>query len=321
MQAATPIFLTVVRRGLTCLVMELRQLSYFVALAEERHFGRAAQRLQISTPTLSQQIRALERDLGVGLVDRSWPGHLSLTPGGDTLLVHARILIERAERARREVREAHGRPEQIMLRVAFGAEHVIDAQLRRLNDDASFDVVVFASSTSDALLAVRAETSDAAVVWDGQGDQQGLTTAVIGDVAVHLAVPTSHRFAGSTEVDVGALADETILMFPRMLSPHLWDLMHQHVVPRGTSRSDHILSEASILGPVSVLQSVAEGKGVAPVIAPLAELAHQAGTVVLPLAPPLMIPLELAWKEPAGPGLERVLAVLQSGSHRAGARG
>jgi DNA-binding transcriptional LysR family regulator len=292
--------------------MELRQLRYLVALAEERHFGRAAQRLQISTPTLSQQIRALERDLGVRLVDRSRPGHLSLTPSGDTLLGHARILVERAERAREEVREAHVRPEQIMLRVAFGAEHLIDAQLRRLNDDASFDVVVFASSTSDALLAVRAETSDAAVVWDGQGDQQGLTTAVLGDVAVHLAVPATHRFAGSTEVDVGALADETILMFPRTLSPHLWDLIHQHVVPRGTSRADHILTEASILGPVSVLESVAAGKGVAPVIAPLAELAHQAGTVVLPLAPPLRIPLELAWREPAGPALRRVLAVLES---------
>lgn len=292
--------------------MELRQLRYFVALAEERHFGRAAQRLQIATPTLSQQMRALERNLGVTLVDRSRPGQLSLTPSGETLLQHARILVSRADRARDEVREAGVRPEQVLLRVAFGAEHLIGAQLRRLTNDASFDVVVFASSTSDALLAVREETSDAAVVWDGQGDRQGLTTTVLGDVAVHLAVPVAHRFAGWTEVDVVELTAETILMFPRTLSPNLWDLMCQHVLPRGTSRADQIVSEANTLGPVSVLQSVAAGKGVAPVIAPLAELAHRAGTVVIPLAPRLLIPLEVAWREPADAALVRVLAVLRT---------
>ncbi len=292
--------------------MELRQLRYFVALAEERHFGRAAQRLQIATPTLSQQMRALERSLGVTLVNRTQPRQLTLTRSGDTLLRHARILISRADRARDEVRAADVRPEQILLRVAFGAEHLVSTQLRRLIDDAAFDVVVFASSTSDALVAVREESSDAAVVWDGQGHQQGLTTSVLRDVAVHLAVPASHRFAGSSDVDVAELADETILMFPRALSPHLWDLMCEHVLPHGSSGAGRIVSEATTLGPLSVLRSVAAGKGVAPVIAPLTQISHQDGTVVLPLDPPLVIPLELAWREPAGPDLGRVLDVLRS---------
>jgi DNA-binding transcriptional LysR family regulator len=312
MQRATPIWLPTVRRGLTCLVMELRQLRYFVALAEERHFGRAAQRLQIATPTLSQQMRALERSLGVTLVDRTRPRQLTLTPSGDTLLRHARVLIIRADRATDEVRAAAGRPEQVLLRVAFGAEHLLVAQLRRLADDASFDVIVLASSTSDALLAVREESWDAAVVWDGEGDQQGLRTTVLRDVPVHLAVPATHRFAGSAGVDVADLADETIVMFPRTLSPNVWDLMLHHVLPQGTSRADQIVTESNTLGPLSVLRSVAAGKGVAPVIAPLAEHAHQAETVVLPLIPPLLIPLELAWREPAGPDLGGVLAVLRS---------
>ena len=77
--------------------MELRQLRYFVAIAEEHHFGRAARRLQIATPTLSQQLRALERNLGVTLVDRTRPGTVTLTPGGAVLLRHARVMLIRAE--------------------------------------------------------------------------------------------------------------------------------------------------------------------------------------------------------------------------------
>jgi len=292
--------------------MELRQLNYFVALAEELHFGRAAVRLGIATPTLSQQVRALERNLCVTLVDRSRPGRLTLTPSGEVLLHHALIVLERIDRAREEVHAAAVRPEQVLLRVAFGAEHLIGPQLQRLTSDPTFDVVVFASSTTDALLAVQAETSDAAVVWDGQGNQQGLATAVLGHVAVHLAVPADHRFAGWSEVDVAELTDETILMFPRALSPHLWDLMCRHILPRGRGRTDQVVTEVSTLGPVSVLESVAAGRGVAPVIAPLAELAPRALTVVLPLVPRLTIPLEVAWREPPDHGLGRVLGVLRS---------
>lgn len=290
--------------------MELRQLNYFVALAEELHFGRAAVRLGIATPTLSQQVRALERNLCVTLVDRSRPGRLTLTPSGEVLLHHALIVLERIDRAREAVHAAAVRPEQVLLRVAFGAEHLIGPQLQQLTSDPSFDVVVFASSTMDALLAVHAETSDAAVVWDGRGDQQGLAITVLGQVAVHLAVPAAHRFATWSEVDVAELVHETILMFPRALSPHLYDLMCHHVLPPGTDSPNQVVPEASTLGPVSVLESVAAGKGVAPVIAPLAALAPQARTVVLPLVPPLLIPLELVWRKQPSPDLARVLAVL-----------
>jgi DNA-binding transcriptional LysR family regulator len=76
--------------------VELRQVRYFLTVAEELHFGRAAERLLIAGPSLSQQIKALERDLGVRLLDRDRRS-VTLTPAGAALLPHARALVERAD--------------------------------------------------------------------------------------------------------------------------------------------------------------------------------------------------------------------------------
>jgi DNA-binding transcriptional LysR family regulator len=297
--------------------MELRQLRYFVAIAEERHFGRAAHRLRIATPTLSQQLRVLERGLGVVLVERNRPGLVTLTPGGEVLLRHARVLLTRADRARDELRTAAGQPEQVLLRVASGAEILLAPQLRRLTDDAALGVVVMTSSTNDALLAVREEIADAAIVWDGRGETQGLTSVPLQEVDVHLALPANHRLADSPCVDVADLVEEPIVMFPRPLSAHSWDRMHSHLLPNGPSRPGQVITELNATnGPEIVLRGVAAGRGVGPAVLRLAEQDRPEGVILRPLNPPLTLPLELTWREPASRAVQRVVDLLRSATRR-----
>jgi DNA-binding transcriptional LysR family regulator len=304
--------------------MELRQLAYFVAVAEARHFGRAARGLRIAPPSLSQQIRVLERDLGVVLLHRD-ARDVRLTPAGAALLSHARALLARADAARCAVRSAVPGMARIGLRVAPGAHAVIGAALCGLAAmDPEVMVSVAVCPDADAVHAVRQERAAAAVVWDGRAAgsrsaavavADGLAYAELARVPVTAVLPPGHPLAAGSHVSAAALGDAVVLLPDRDFAPALWD----GIVARLGLPNDLLctMGDPAGDGAGAVLRGVATGRGVAVLPEPMAALEPLVGdgpaVVALPLDPPLDVGLHLLWRDPVQPALRRVLEALRSG--------
>src|SRR3954449_4107394 len=143
--------------------MELRQLRYFVAVAEELHFGRAAERLHIAAPSLSQQIKALEAGLGVALFVRD-RRHVELTSAGRTLLPDARQMLTLATNAQRRLAGTTG-----TLRVGY-VSWVPDELIASVRSDVRLDEWVMPSHIQIA--RVLDGGLDAAIAWAAASDER-----------------------------------------------------------------------------------------------------------------------------------------------------
>ena len=190
--------------------MELRQLRYFVSLAEELHFGRAAAREHIVQSALSQQIQRLERELGTTLVERT-THHVRLTPAGETLLAEARQILTHVEQASAATRTAT--PARSIVRVSVG--------------DASFDsmpqVLRALHHVQPALEIHEVEASvpeQYRLLADGRIDvgigraalaPQSIASEVVRLDPLGVLFPENHRFGQLTSIPVALLADEAMV--------------------------------------------------------------------------------------------------------------
>lgn len=145
--------------------MELRQLRYFVTVAEELHFGRAAERLDIVQPAVSQQVARLERELGLKLLDRS-SRHVRLTGDGERMLREARSVLAAADRATEVALElASGRAGVLRFGMAQGLRDRLERGLNALRESApGVEVKLSSGTAADHLEALRAGDLDAAFI-------------------------------------------------------------------------------------------------------------------------------------------------------------
>jgi DNA-binding transcriptional LysR family regulator len=294
--------------------VDLRQLRYFLAVAEEQRFSAAARRLHIATPSLSQQIRALERDLRVTLFDRT-PRGAALTPAGRVLAERARVILAEVDRAREDVRSAGpDRREQLALRVCTMAERVLDGPLRLVGVAIpGVEVVVTSSPGDDAVEAIRQARADAAVVWNRPQEHRDLDGVVLGSVLFGIVLPQGHPLADRTQVPVAALGHEsavTVVMFPWSPFAGVWQRTADHLLPGGAQPGQIVVESDLINSPEAMLRAVAAGSGVAPGILGVAEHMDVAGIVVRPLDPPLLLDLEVVWRRPANPAVRRLVDYL-----------
>jgi DNA-binding transcriptional LysR family regulator len=204
--------------------MEFRHVKYFIAVAEELNFGRAAARLHIAQPPLSVQIQDLEKDLGVKLFDRTGRG-TTLTPEGEVFLLEARQICSQVSRARRAVNQAAA-GELGTLRVA-AVPHAFAEMLptiiprfRRENPNILIDLRE--ASTQEGLDSLLAGKMDVAFVREGD-PVDGLEVLPVRTCRFEAAVPVGHRLAGACAIEMLDLAFEPFVMTSRHISPYYYD--------------------------------------------------------------------------------------------------
>jgi DNA-binding transcriptional LysR family regulator len=204
--------------------VDLRQLEIVVVLAEELHFGRAAERLQVSQPTVSQQLAHLERELRTELFDRTGRT-VRLTGSGERLLPEARATLAAAARARAAVDTGATHP-TLRIGTSTGMGERLDRVLQRLRTGKPpIDAELISASTRTRLDRVRTGRLDAAFVRGDLGDVPDLELIRVWDDPLWVAVPAGTAIAGRDAVGLVELADDVLQIVPRAVNPPLVDLV------------------------------------------------------------------------------------------------
>ena len=249
--------------------MELRHLRYFVAVAEELHFRRAAERLYVAQPAVSEQVRKLEEELGVRLFDRTHR-NVSLTAAGAALLDEARRVLRQAEIARMAARNAaHGTTNQ--LRIGHLPDLLPGSVARAMRmlgaGDARMQIRLETGPALRLIDQLRARQLDAVIVGLPVPTNGLRITRTGGERAV-AALPTGHPHASSHCVSLHRLAPERVIVLPRDSNPAFHSAivamcrdagLSPDLVEVGEARTDHaLLAVASGAGMALVPECVAE---------------------------------------------------------------
>jgi len=241
--------------------MELRHLRYFVAVAEELHFTRAAQRLGIGQPPLSQQIRALEDEIGTALFLRHARG-VQLTEAGSVLLQRAQALLADASQAIDEARAAargeRGRVRVGMINSApfhpFVPRAIREYGLRYPGVALTLDE----KSTPALAESVLADELDIAFVRPLLGDDPRLRSLPLFDEDMLVALPQGHALSRYARLHLSQIASEPFVLFPRPVGSGLYDEIIAACQKAGFS--PHIGQETQQV--TSIVNLVAAGIGV-----------------------------------------------------------
>src|SRR6266536_81806 len=206
--------------------MELRHLRYFLAVADELHFGRAAVRLHIAQPPLSRQVRQLEDELGFDLFVRT-PRRVRLTDAGRAFRDEARSILARvAEAAAAARRVAQGEAGALAVGFVASATYALLPRLYRRFRERHPDIALALTemSTAEQVEALRAGQIQVGLARPPVGDDT-LAVEPLADEPLVAALPARHRLAASGPVALRALAREPFVLFPRQPRPGWIDVV------------------------------------------------------------------------------------------------
>ncbi|HIV70042.1 MAG TPA: LysR family transcriptional regulator [Candidatus Aquabacterium excrementipullorum] len=252
--------------------MELRHLRYFLAVAQEANVTRAAARLGISQPPLSQQIKELEREVGASLFHRT-PQGVVLTEAGVAFQAEAQQIVGSTERARAAAQRA-ARGETGQLRVGFtgsAAFNPVVATMIRSFRRAwpRVRLTLEEANTTRLVEGLAQQALDAVFLRPGASGLDGIRLRRFADESMKIVLPASHPLSKRRRLPLAALADEPFVLFPRAVGLSLYDAVI--IACREAGFEPQLSQEAPQIS--SVVNLVAAELGVSIVPASIAQVA------------------------------------------------
>ena len=289
--------------------MELRHLRYFAAVAEELHFGRAAKRLASAQPPLSQQIKALEEEIGVILLTRT-KRQVRLTAAGEVFLAETRKILGLAEQAVRAAgRAARGEIGQLAVGFVSSAVYGQVPHIFRLMRSRYPKVSLMLQdlTSEEQVEAVKAGRIDVGLVRPPVIAAEGLEMEIISREPLMAVLPEGSRLAQKAELAVEELAEEPFIQIPRQVAPGFYDQFIRICARAGFSPK--IVQEARTTP--TIVSLIAGGMGVSILPSSLRSL-QRIGAVYRPLKRPApTTDMAVLWRpEDTSPPLDSFLEIV-----------
>jgi DNA-binding transcriptional LysR family regulator len=286
-------------------MLDLRRLRYFVTIADELHFGRAALRLRIAQPPLTRHITALETELGIRLFERSTRA-VRLTPEGTLFLEQARAVLRAVDEADATARKmAQGMVGRLVIGYASSIpmSDVFSDMIRNAGRNLpEVELLLREVSSTSQAQQILDGTLDIGFGWSAtKAATSGMRSLVIARDPLVVAVPSTSPFASKAAIDFAALAEETILTYPAgygsALNAALDELCAKAgFVPRMGPAASQITTLVSL---------VAAERGVA-IVPSFTSALRRSGVAYVPLAEPYVLEQTVSWREPfASKSVER----------------
>jgi DNA-binding transcriptional LysR family regulator len=299
--------------------MEMRQLRYFVAVGEEQHYGRAAQRLRVAQPALSRQIQNLEEEIGFKLFERL-PRGVRITEAGKLFLEDARRLLQ-------EINDASARAKRIAsgqsgtLRIGFvesiSWQGIVPDSLRDFREhQPDVELQLKSLRSLDQFPAIHSGALDAGFALPIANPNHGLAHFQLGVIREVLAAPIGHPLTKQKHIRLRDLVDTPFVQFPRWAIPNAYDRL-MAACARGGLKAPRVVQETAV--ETMILSLVQCSVGVA-FVSSAARWRCPPGVTLLPVADlNLTFPFALMWrKDNNSPLLAKFTADLKSLVERGG---
>jgi DNA-binding transcriptional LysR family regulator len=282
--------------------MDLRHLRYFVALAEELNFSRAAGRVHLSQPALSQQIQKLEGELGVALFQRT-KHRVELTQAGQVLLKGARQVLVQVEQSARAAREAGG-VQRSQLRVGF-PEYVNHTPVADILETFQRRYP-YVELKEHEMFTLQQTLQQIGELRDGKLDvgfllapveEEALEFEHVLSIELVAVIPQEHPLAAEREVALRDLAGERIILFSRRFHPGCYDYIVRCCKEAGFIPKVAQRNEPQLYSGAATYRMVSSGAGIGIVAHPLVSDSRPAGVVFKSLREPTpKLSLVAAWR-------------------------